>query len=942
MKRRFTLLAMLSLFCMMAFAGSTGSVLKVTGMSKKANVWDQQIQYTLPQNLEANQTYTLKMNIKLDAAWNGSFWPVGAAGTQYDGVGRVEAGEQTVVKTFTYPQAISQLAFVFGDYEGASVEISSISLMKEGSYDNLVANGDFAADNINGWNVVGCSMEQTLVNTLPELPWEEVMNKTSFTEVETNYWNDGGIKASLDGSSLVLTSAEVASWRHQVIVLDNLTLEAGAYRMTINCSADQAVDIYGNLGSWSSSAPFDAIKCTTSAKDHVVEIKGVPEGGGQHLVLQFTPACSVKINSIKLERQSSKGFVTVWEPLFSSDLANGVNRNFIGKFPGTPYDQYPTLDVVDGVVSVDAKGAEATSDDLYRFLMIGDANLYAGDKVRIKFDYKASEDATTNSNWLEGKWGYKYWTSVGELNFTTDWKTYDVQSVLSGFAGAATTVALNLTKTRKDVVYSFKDLSLEVERLRLGMVATAGEYNPFITIAPTYIPENVDAFYVRKNDIYNGDDNYIEFTSLSGLAVPAGSVIFIKGDGVQALQVATGTPEELYNALYVADGSYTPTANDYVLGTGEEGFAFYPAEALPKGTIYLHAEGKEAVECYLLGKPAPVPPAPGHEVMPAVLKNRKDVAVAKDPKKKIGFAIYTSTIDGTVHISAVEGYENLEKGISIATDDFVENGGEKTVASTTDETGFSFEAVEGTTYYINVAAPITLHVDVVTPYDDIDSLMVTIEERMAELDELYPAELRSALGLAESWARIKDLIAAEYNKLALDKENHPEPSSALLAVHMTRILVIKSAIAAFENAALISQSEKLYSMIDQAMEKIDETCQDIEDKYGINLTRLSKTLQGIWNALKKDIEREKDSITNDKKNSPIPPKELLDQHEDAINSLAERLEAFASELGIPTAIENANVNTAEKANTTFNLAGQKVNAETKGLVIKNGRTVIVK
>lgn len=938
MKRRFTLLAMLSFFCMMAFAGSTGSVLKVSGMSKKANVWDQQIQYTLPQNLEANQAYTLTMKVKLDAAWSGAFWPVGASGTQYDGVGRIEAGEQTVVKTFNYPQAISQLSFVFGDYEGSTVEISSISLVKEGSHNNLVANGDFAADNINGWNVVGCNMEQTLVNSLPALPWDEVLTTSSFDQV---YWAEG-LTASIEGSTYVLTATAEASWMHQAIVLDNMTLEAGTYRVTVNCSADHDVDIQGNMGSWKSNSAFSAFKCTTTAQDHTFQVNGIPDGGGQHIVFQFKPAAVVKINSFKIERQSTKGFVTVWEPLFSSDLANGVNRNFIGKFPGTPYDQYPTLEVVDGVVSVDSKGSAASTDDLYRFLMIGDANLYAGDKVRVKFDYKASEDATTNSNWLEGKWGYKYWTSVGDLSFTTDWQTYDSDMVLSGFNGAATTIALNLTKTRKDVVYSFKDLSLDVQRLRLGMIAEAGEYNPFITIAPTYIPENVEAYYVRKNDIYNGDDNYIEFTSLAGSAVPAGSVIYIKGEGVQALQVATGTPEELYNALSVADGSYTPTANDYVLGNGEEGFAYYPASELPKGTIYLHVEGKEAVDCYLLGKPAPVPPAPGHEVMPAVLKNRKDVDVAKDPKKKIGYALYTSTIDGNVHISAVKGFENLEKGVDIATDDFVVNEGKEKVAVTMDETGFSFDAVEGTTYYINVAAPITLHVDVVTPYDDIDSLMVTIDERMAELDELYPADLRAELRLTEAWARIKDLIAAEYNKLAWDKENHPEPSTALLAVHMTRILVIKSAIESFENAALIHQSEKLYSMIDQAMDKIDETCQNIEDKYGIDLTRLSSTLQGIWKAIKKDINREKDSLSNDKKNSPIPPKELLDQHEDAINALAERLEAFASELGMPTAIENVNANASEKAGSTFNLAGQKVNADAKGLVIKNGRAVIVK
>lgn len=131
------------------------------------NPWDRQAVYTLPKALEKDATYTLTMKVRTsaDCAELG-FWPIwnasenknqwgGSADVQYEAAYQVEAGDwKTLTCDFTANFTLDTFQFVFGKY-GGTLDIDDMVLVKEGTSENLIANADFSARNIQGWSTNG-------------------------------------------------------------------------------------------------------------------------------------------------------------------------------------------------------------------------------------------------------------------------------------------------------------------------------------------------------------------------------------------------------------------------------------------------------------------------------------------------------------------------------------------------------------------------------------------------------------------------------------------------------------------------------------------------------------------------------------------------------------------------------------------------------------------
>lgn len=129
-----------------------------------ANLWDRQAIYTLPKALEKGAKYTLTMKVRTsaDCAELG-FWPIwnasdhknqwgGSDDVQYLAAYPVEAGEwKTLTWNFTANFTLDTFQFVFGKY-GGTLDIDDMVLVKEGTSENLIANADFSAHNIQGWS----------------------------------------------------------------------------------------------------------------------------------------------------------------------------------------------------------------------------------------------------------------------------------------------------------------------------------------------------------------------------------------------------------------------------------------------------------------------------------------------------------------------------------------------------------------------------------------------------------------------------------------------------------------------------------------------------------------------------------------------------------------------------------------------------------------------
>lgn len=120
--------------------------------------------YTLPKALEkgAKYTLTMKMRTSADCAELG-FWPIwnasanknqwgGSDDVQYLAAYHVEAGDwKTLTWDFTANFTLDTFQFVFGKY-GGTLDIDDMVLVKEGTSENLIANSDFSARNIQGWS----------------------------------------------------------------------------------------------------------------------------------------------------------------------------------------------------------------------------------------------------------------------------------------------------------------------------------------------------------------------------------------------------------------------------------------------------------------------------------------------------------------------------------------------------------------------------------------------------------------------------------------------------------------------------------------------------------------------------------------------------------------------------------------------------------------------
>ena len=118
------------------------------------NAWDQQAFYDLPVALEKDATYTMSMKVKASENYDDlAFWPIwnasenknewgGSNDVQYLDNKKVTTDWTTVSWTFTTTFPHDRLQFCFGKLVG-SIDFDDLVLTKDGSTDNLVANGNF-------------------------------------------------------------------------------------------------------------------------------------------------------------------------------------------------------------------------------------------------------------------------------------------------------------------------------------------------------------------------------------------------------------------------------------------------------------------------------------------------------------------------------------------------------------------------------------------------------------------------------------------------------------------------------------------------------------------------------------------------------------------------------------------------------------------------------
>ena len=141
--------------------GGDNKYIRYTTAAAGANLWDNQANFKLSEPLEKGASYTLTMKVKASADCDLAFWPIWNASpnkNQWGGSNDVQYCEAlkattewaTLTWKFDALFTHDMLQFCFGKL-GGTIDFDDIKLVKDGSDANLVANGDFATDDISAW-----------------------------------------------------------------------------------------------------------------------------------------------------------------------------------------------------------------------------------------------------------------------------------------------------------------------------------------------------------------------------------------------------------------------------------------------------------------------------------------------------------------------------------------------------------------------------------------------------------------------------------------------------------------------------------------------------------------------------------------------------------------------------------------------------------------------
>lgn len=233
------------------------TVLKISTPNAKDNVWDWQINYTLPQPLTSGTEYTLKMRAMASSSMTVAFWRFDGTDTNYGpdfGVGETWTD---VSITFTPTINATTLQFNFGTFEG-ELFFDDIVLTETGSDVNLVENGTFDVDDLTGWAKPGWHGYTFMVSKVaagPNVWWTQLVNNNDVESDDvTSYYSTepatGGPHAStieegvgVDGSrAIVVRSGDnpANDWDTQFFVKSSKVLPADAkYRFSMKYRAEK-------------------------------------------------------------------------------------------------------------------------------------------------------------------------------------------------------------------------------------------------------------------------------------------------------------------------------------------------------------------------------------------------------------------------------------------------------------------------------------------------------------------------------------------------------------------------------------------------------------------------------------------------------------------------------------------------------------------------------
>ena len=95
-----------------------------------------------------------------------------------------------------------------------------------------------------------------------------------------------------------------------------------------------------------------------------------------------------------------------------------------------------------------------------QFFILANREIKSGEKVTLKFKYKANKEAKTSTQLHGAPGAYIFWNAIGEVNFTEDWvdfeKTWEIPTD-NGNEVSFQSIAFNMAEIKEACVYELKD-----------------------------------------------------------------------------------------------------------------------------------------------------------------------------------------------------------------------------------------------------------------------------------------------------------------------------------------------------------------------------------------------------------------------------------------------------------------------------------------------------
>lgn len=425
---------------------------------------------------------------------------------------------------------------------------------------NKYLNG-LIADKVNPGAEVEKTDYELDCSTLSSYDWHEFPSSSITTE-----WNK-------DGAVVITNKKAIENHKLQYWLVNGIQLKTGTkYKITFLCKAEgeSPAKIHFKLGNWGGGAEKDfTIPVGGDYKEVPFEVTPTMDSNGlffQHG--QFVGKIYWK--SVKITHSEAPS-----QEIFTDCISNGEMKtggdmsNFVvreagkGDVAGTPIAGGP-----DGknCVVVHANANAATEWDTQFFIYTPNKIWSAGDKYKITFYYKASENIGADTQCHGEPGAYKHYACLNpNPSFTTQWQKYEATGTIPAEGDGMKAIAFNLNKGKKDhaIDYYFADIHWgTVEKSNMKPLTPDEKKKVLTPVLQKWIYGMMEATEgkVKAWDVVNealcGDDK--------------------DGDGYYDLQSATrGTvsPDDAKNKFYwqdyLGDLDYVRTA----VAAARKGFA---------------------------------------------------------------------------------------------------------------------------------------------------------------------------------------------------------------------------------------------------------------------------------------------------------------------------------------------------------------------------------